>query len=106
MCKRYNFKIDGVVQAKKDTEINSLSIAKVVFFIWPGTASSAERVAIVFERRSDSKFFGKSTVGLINATNGFVFNNEESYFLISTAYVGDKDRNILPEFVQPDMVII
>lgn len=103
--KEGSFTIDGVVQASIDKKINPLRSTKVAVLIGPGTASSGEGVAVVFAQRPETKLFGEQTAGLANSTNGFVFNNEESYFLISTAYIGDKNKKALPEFVLPDVEV-
>ncbi len=103
--KEGDFTINGVIQAKIDTKIKSLSTAKIAVIIGPGTASSGEGVAVVFAQRPDTKLFGEQTAGLANSTNGFVFNNEDSYFLLSTAYIGDKNKKALPESVTPDVIV-
>ncbi len=99
------FTIDGEKQAAINNKIPMLKPIKVAVLIGPGTASSGEGVAVVFSQHEQAKLFGENSAGLANSTNGFVFNNDESYYLISTAYIGDKNKKILPESVKPDVVV-
>lgn len=103
--KNGDFLMDGKVQATINHKIPALKPVKVAVLIGPGTASSGEGVATVFQQRKNTKLFGQHSAGLANATNGFVFNNNLSYFLISTANLADKHKKVLPEFVQPDVVV-
>ena len=100
-----NFTITGISQATIKNKIPSLAKAKVAVLIGPGTASSAEGVAVVFRQRKGTKLFGEHSAGLANATNGFVFNNNNSYFLLSVANLGDKNKKVLPEYVTPDVTV-
>lgn len=100
-----DFLMDGKVQAAIKNKIPRLKPVKVAVLIGPGTASSGEGVATVFRQRRQTRLFGKETAGLANATNGFVFNNNISYFLISTASLGDKNKKVLPETVKPDVKV-
>ncbi|MFT3750281.1 MAG: S41 family peptidase [Agriterribacter sp.] len=100
-----DFVIDGVKQATIKNKIPALKPVKVAVLTGPGTASSGEGVAVVFGQRKNTRLFGERSAGLANATNGFVFDNNKAYFLISTAYIGDKQKNILPESVMPDVII-
>lgn len=100
-----DFFIDDIKQATINTKPKNLSTQKIAVLIGPGTASSGEGVAVVFKQRKKTKLFGDYSAGLANATNGFVFNDNNSYFLISTARIGNKHKKILPEFVKPDVII-
>ena len=100
-----DFLIDGKIQASITRKISNSISQKIAVLIGPGTASSGEGVAIVFKQRKKTKLFGDYSAGLANATNGFVFNDNKSYFLISTARIGNKHKKILPEFVKPDVNI-
>ncbi len=95
------FFLDGVQQANITTTVTGLERAQVRVLIGPGTASSAEGVAVAFSHRPNTRLVGQETAGLANATNGFVFNQEQSYFLISTASLADARGKRLPEFVRP-----
>lgn len=79
--------------------------AKVAVLIGPGTASSGEILAAVFSRRDNTILIGDSTAGLANATNGFVFNNNNNYFLISTARITDQYRNAFAPTIHPTWFI-
>ena len=100
-----DFLINGLLQAAIKNKIASLDNAKVAVLIGPGTASSGEGVAAVFKQRKSTQLLGEETSGRANSTNGFVFNDELSYFLISTAYIGDKNKKALPEFVTPHITV-
>lgn len=100
-----DFMIDGAKQATIKNKVAAFKPVKVAVLIGPGTASSGEGVAVVFRQRKNTRLFGERSAGLANATNGFVFNNNNAYFLISTAYIGDKQKKILPESVMPDVLI-
>ncbi len=100
-----NFEIDDKVQAVINTKIPRITNAKIAVLTGPATASSAEGVAANFKQLKNTRLFGQSTAGLANSTNGFVFNNKQSYFLISTAYLGDKNKKKLAEYVEPHEII-
>lgn len=100
--KNNEFYIDGNRQATVATKAMPLTNAKVAILIGPGTASSAEAVANIFRQRGNARLFGEKSAGRANSTNGFVFNKNQSYFLISTSYLGDRNKKALPEFVKPD----
>jgi|GEM_PF-614235 len=100
-----HFMIDGKVQAAISNKIAALAHSKVAVLIGPGTASSGEGVAAIFKQRQHAMLLGEVTAGRGNATEGFVFNNDQSYFLISTASLGDKNKKALPEFVTPHVVV-
>jgi len=103
--KNGDFMIDGVKQATVTNKLSSLNSKKVAVLIGPGTASSGEGVAVVFKQRKKTKLFGDYSAGLANATNGFVFNYNQSYFLISTARIGNNKKQALPEFVEPNFFV-
>ncbi|MET0394881.1 MAG: S41 family peptidase [Chitinophagaceae bacterium] len=100
-----DFIIDGVSQATIKNKIPAFKPVKVAVLIGPGTASSGEGVAVVFGQRKKTRLFGERSAGLANATNGFVFNDRQSYYLISTACIGNKKKKVLPEYVIPDVII-
>lgn len=103
--KNGDFVIDGKIQASIKTKMNSIINAKVAVLIGPGTASSGEGVAVVFSQKKNAKLFGTDSAGLANSTNGFVFNNNQSYYLISVAKIADRNKKIYPEIVKPDIYI-
>jgi C-terminal processing protease CtpA/Prc len=103
--KNGDFMMDGQLQASVKSKIPPLVNAKVAVLIGAGTASSGEGVAAAFQQRSNTRLFGQESAGLANATNGFVFNNKQSYYLISVAHLADRNKKILPEFVKPDSII-
>ena len=100
-----SFTINGISQATIKNMIPSLANAKVAVLIGPGTASSGEGVGVIFRQRKCTMLFGEQSAGLANATNGFVFNNNNSYFLLSVANLGNKNKEALPEYVTPDVTV-
>ena len=100
-----DFTIAGVKQVTIDNKQSKRIDSKVAVLIGPGTASSGEGVAAVFHERKKTKIFGENSAGLANSTQGFVFNDNNSYFLISTAYLGNSKKKVLPEFIKPDIIV-
>lgn len=100
-----DFLISGAVQAVLERKISGLEGVKVAVLVGPGTASSGEGTAAAFQSRPHTQLFGEKTAGVANATNGFVFNHGQSYFLISTAYLGDKHKKALPEYLTPQNLV-
>lgn len=100
-----DFEISGIKQANITKKIKKLAPVKVAVLVGAGTASSGEGVAAAFNHRKKTKLFGETTGGFANATDGFVFNNNNCYYLLSTAYLGNKKKKQLPEFVRPDVAI-
>ena len=100
------FMIDAKQQAFLTQATLDLSKAKVAVLIGQGTGSSGEALAIHFSQRTSTALFGQRTAGLANSTDGFVFSNNQAYFLLSVARLGDKHKNILPEQVSPDYRIV
>ncbi len=100
-----DFVMDGKIQAAIKNKIKPIDNAKVAILIGPGTASSGEGVAVVFSQQKNTKSFGTNSAGLANATNGFVFNHNQSYFLISVAKIADRNKKNYPEIVKPDIYV-
>ncbi|PZU82516.1 MAG: hypothetical protein DI529_14235 [Chryseobacterium sp.] len=100
-----DFVMDGKIQANIKNKMKSINNAKVAILIGPGTASSGEGVAVVFSQRENTKSFGTDSAGLANTTNGFVFNHNLSYFLISVGKIADKNKKLYPEIVMPDVYV-
>jgi carboxyl-terminal processing protease len=104
--KNGDFVIDNKVQAEIWTKMGSpLSTSKVAVLLGPGTASSGEGVALVFSQRKNVRYFGTNTAGLANSTNGFVFYDNEYYFLISVARIANSKKKIYAEIVKPDVYV-
>ncbi|MGC4040917.1 MAG: S41 family peptidase [Flavobacterium sp.] len=103
--KEGDFVIDGKIQANVLDKMKKISNAKIAILIGPGTASSGEGVAVVFSQKQNVKSFGTDSAGLANATNGFVFNKNLSYYLLSVAKIADKNHKIYPEIVKPDVYV-
>jgi|SRR6218665_671365 len=77
----------------------------VAVLIGPGTASSGEIMALSFTTRKNTKLFGEPTIGVANATNGFVVQ-EKGYLLLTVAYVANAKKKLLTSMhVQPDVLV-
>lgn len=77
----------------------------VAVLIGPGTASSGEIMALSFTTRKHTKLFGEPTIGVANATNGFIIQ-EKGYLLLTVAYVTNAKKKLLTAMhVQPDVHI-
>lgn len=103
--KNGEFTIDGKVQAHINNKIGPIRPKKIAVLIGPGTASSGEGVAVVFQQRKGTKLIGNHSAGFANSTNSFTFANDKAYFLISSAFLGGKNKKVLPEFVVPDVEV-
>lgn len=79
--------------------------SRVAILVGPGTASSGEGVAYNFKSRKNTKSFGQPTAGLANSTEGFLFNNKQSYFLLTTSALGNPKRKAQPEQFIPDVSV-
>jgi len=82
-----------------------LSKAKVAVLIGPGTGSSGEILASYFKQRKNTSLFGEKSAGLASVTEGFVFNNDNTYFLLTVARLSDKNGKVLPEIIEPDFEV-
>lgn len=79
--------------------------AKIAVLVGVGTGSSGEICATILKQRSHTKLFGEPTAGECNSTQGFPFNGEESYFLLTTQHLANKNKKPLPHQVQPHVLI-
>lgn len=77
----------------------------VAVLIGPGTASSGEIMALAFTTRSRTRLFGQPTIGVGNATNGFVIHNK-GYLLLTVTYIADARKRVLKSgLIKPDEYI-
>lgn len=95
------FYLDDSMQVRLKKNLPTLSQAKVAIITGAGTASSGEAVAAIFKERKNTALVGETTAGLANSTEGFVFDNDNAYFLISTSHLGSKKKKPLPVYVLP-----
>lgn len=100
-----DFLMDGKVQVHINNKIPNFPDAQVAVLTGSGTGSSGEITAAVFSKRNNTILIGDDTAGLANATNGFVFNHNKTYFRISTAYIADSKKKKFPEIIKPDVYI-
>lgn len=96
---------DDTLKADLKNVLPGLSKEKVAVLIGRGTGSSGEGVAYNFMNRKKTKLLGENSAGVANATEGFVFNNDQSYFLITTSKLGNKNKKAAPETLKPDISV-
>lgn len=92
---------EDTLRTRLKAPVPSLQHVNVAVLIGAGTASSGEITAIHFQQRNRTKLFGEQTAGVANATEGFVFNHDKSYLLLTTAAMANKSGKKLPAFVLP-----
>jgi carboxyl-terminal processing protease len=78
---------------------------KIAVLTGPGTGSSGEICAAILKQRQGTRLFGALTAGECNSTEGFVFNNNESYLLLTTQHLADKYKRPLPHQVIPHVQV-
>lgn len=103
--KNGEFLMENQVTAGIINKIPSLANEKVAVLIGAGTASSGEIAAVFLSTRKNTKLFGEMTAGLTNTTNGFVFDNDNAYFLLTVASLADKNKKRLSNYVMPDIKV-
>lgn len=62
--KQGDFLIDNSIQATINNKIKVFKPTKIAILIGSGTASSGERVTLVFRQRNNTKLFGENSAGL------------------------------------------
>lgn len=100
-----DFLMDEKIQATIKNIIKNFPNVKIAVLIGAGTASSGEITVAVFSKCPNTILMGDNTAGLANATNGFVLNDNKTYFLISTAEIADRNKKRFPETIKPDLYI-
>ena len=97
---------DTLVEATIIKKIRSFPNAKVAVIIGAGTSSSGEGVAAMLKERKNTRVFGEPTAGYANSTEGFLFNNQNTYFLLTTSQISGKTKKPFPEAVSPDVKVV
>ncbi|ANE51837.1 S41 family peptidase [Flavisolibacter tropicus] len=79
---------------------------RIAVLIGPGTASSGEILAMALSSRSNTRLFGEKTIGVCNATNGFLLTTNAFYCLLVENYVADYKQKInKAQIVVPDVYV-
>ncbi len=68
------------------------------------TASSGEALAVMFKGRSNTRFFGSKTLGMITVTDWTVINDSTT-MSISVGYYRDRTGRVYDRFVDVDEVV-
>jgi carboxyl-terminal processing protease len=104
--------VDGVAayRGEKMVEVKrSCSVSKplpIAVLIGYATASSGEIIAVFLSQMKNTRTFGESTAGFLNATQGFLFMERQGYILLSNTWVANaKGRVYREELVKPDVFI-
>ncbi len=97
--------IDKIVQCNIKTALTPMHQVNIAVLIGPGTGSSGEATALALQLRKHTKLIGTPTAGYTNSTQGYWYNNGATYFLLTTARYGDRNRNYMPVQLQPDIAI-
>jgi C-terminal processing protease CtpA/Prc len=99
-----NEKGDKMASVKNTCSINKQIPIGVL--IGPSTTSSAEILAVYLKQQANVKLFGESTPGFCNATEGFLFMNNQGYLLLSVNKIADARKYVYEEMlVRPDIYI-
>ena len=79
---------------------------RIAVLIGPGTASSGEILALALSSRPNTRLFGEKTIGVCNATNGFLLSTNAFYCLLAESYVADYKKRInKAQIVYPDVYV-
>ena len=104
---------DGVLtdeNGRKSVSIkNTCSVNKAIpiaVLIGPSTVSSGEILTAYLEQQSNVKTFGEPTPGYCNATEGFLFSNNQGYLLLSVNKIANAKKHVFKEmFIRPDVYV-
>ncbi|MGZ8537935.1 MAG: S41 family peptidase, partial [Flavisolibacter sp.] len=104
---------DGIVLDEKGNKMVTIkntckinSSIPVAVLIGPSTISSAEILAVYLKQQTNVKVFGEPTPGFCNATEGFLFMNNQGYLLLSVNRIADAKKHVYTEMhVRPDKYI-
>ena len=99
------FMHEDSLHANLKQALPKLDKQKVAILIGRGTGSSGEGVAYNFMNRKRTRSFGEASAGVANSTEGFLFNEEQSYFLLTTAKLGNRHKKPAPETLLPQVIV-
>jgi hypothetical protein len=78
----------------------------IALLIGSSTISSGEILAVYLKQQPNVKTFGETTPGFCNATEGFLFMNNQGYLLLSVNMVADAKKHVYADMrVHPDVYI-
>ncbi len=79
---------------------------KLAVLIGPSTVSSGEILAAFIRQQKNTRLFGEPTAGFCNATEGFLFNNNQGYLLLTVNRIADAKKYVYQSLrVEPDITI-
>ena len=88
-----------------DAPLVLAQLPNVAVLIDTGTVSSGEAIAVSFEGRPHTRFFGTHTFGLSSANTPFLFSDGASLFL-NVAVDADRAHHRYDEGIEPDVAFI
>lgn len=81
-----------------------LEHAPVAVLIDDGVGSSGEGVAVAFQGRAHTRFFGQTTAGVASSNEGFTLSDGVN-LVVTTSMMADRNGRIYPDGVHPDTPI-
>ncbi len=78
----------------------------IAILIGPATASSGEILAYMLAPQPNTRLIGEPSSGFLNATEGFVWMENQGYLLLSVARIADRNKQINQEMeLHPDIYV-
>lgn len=81
-----------------------LASAPVAVLIDDAVASSGEAMAVAFNGRANTRFFGEATVGAASSNQGFVIDDRVN-IVVTTSMMADRNGAIYPQGLSPDQLV-
>lgn len=81
-----------------------LEHAPVAVLIDDGVGSSGEGVAVAFQGRAHTRFFGQTTAGVASSNEGFLLSDGVN-LVVTTSMMADRNGRIYPDGVHPDQPV-
>jgi carboxyl-terminal processing protease len=79
-------------------------LPKIAVLISVYTASSGEALAVILKKRSNTRFFGHKTMGMVTATD-YKQIDDLTAMMISVSYYKDREGKVYDQFVDVDEVL-
>jgi carboxyl-terminal processing protease len=78
----------------------------IAVLIGPSTLSSGEILAALLKQQPNVKLFGEPTPGYCNATEGFVFMQNQAYLLLTVSLIADASKQVYQEMLVHPHVLV
>lgn len=97
---------NGVSLANVKNQCPVNSPVKMAVLIGPSTISSGEILAVYLKQQKNTRFFGEPSGHFCNATEGFLFMNNQGYLLLSVNKIADAKKRVYHKmYISPDKFI-